>query len=59
MKWQVFARIHGIIGAGHRMLWPSAKHRFGGYIEPGYDYNFGRGHEQSLGVRVGLLIAIP
>jgi hypothetical protein len=40
------------------MFWPSAKHRFGWYIEPGYDYNFGRGHEQSFGITGGLLIAI-
>jgi hypothetical protein len=41
------------------MFWPRAKHRFGWYVEPGYEYNFGRGHEQSLGVSGGLLIAIP
>lgn len=41
------------------MFWPAAKHRFGWYLEPGYDYNFRRGHEQSIGVTVGLLIAIP
>jgi hypothetical protein len=41
------------------MFWPSAKHRFGWYLEPGYKYNFGRGHEQSLGISGGLLIAIP
>ena len=41
------------------MFWPFAKHRFGWYVEPAYDYNFGRGHEQSLGVSGGLLIAIP
>jgi hypothetical protein len=40
------------------MFWPSAKHRFGWYVEPGYEYNFGRGHEQSLGISGGLLIAI-
>jgi hypothetical protein len=40
------------------MFWPSARHRFGWYIEPGYEYNFGRGHEQSLGITAGLLIAI-
>jgi hypothetical protein len=40
------------------MFWPSAKHRFGWYVEPGYEYNFGRGHEQSLGFSGGLLIAI-
>ena len=41
------------------MFWPSAKRRFGWYLEPGYEYNFGRGHEQSLGINGGLLIAIP
>jgi hypothetical protein len=41
------------------MYWPSAKRRFGWYIEPGYEYNFGRGHEQSFGVSGGLLIAFP
>jgi hypothetical protein len=40
------------------MFWPSAKHRFGWYVEPGYEYNFGRGHEQSFGISGGLLIAI-
>jgi len=40
------------------MFWPSSKHRFGWYLEPGYEYNFGREHEQSLGISGGLLIAI-
>lgn len=41
------------------MFWPSVKRRFGWYLEPGYDYNFGQGHEQSFGMSGGLLIAIP
>ena len=41
------------------MFWPSAKRRFGWYLEPGYEYNFGRGHEQSVGITGGLLIGIP
>ncbi len=41
------------------MFWPTAKHRFGWYVEPGYEYGFGRGHEQSAGMSGGLLIAIP
>jgi hypothetical protein len=40
------------------MFWPSRTHRFGWYVEPGYEYNFGRGHEQSFGIAGGLLIAI-
>jgi hypothetical protein len=45
--------------AGDFMFWPTGKHRFGWYLEPAYDYNFSRGHEQSIGMSAGLLIAIP
>lgn len=41
------------------MFWPSRKHKYGWYLEPGYDYNFGSGHEQSAGISGGMLIAIP
>jgi hypothetical protein len=41
------------------MFWPSVgKHEFGWFLEPGYDYTFGRGHDQSVGISGGLLIAI-
>jgi hypothetical protein len=40
------------------MFWPAKRHRFGWYLEPAYDYGFGHGHEQSIGVSGGLLIAI-
>jgi hypothetical protein len=41
------------------MFWPSRKHRFGWFLEPAYDYSFGRGRETSLGISGGLLIGIP
>jgi hypothetical protein len=41
------------------MFWPSRKHRFGWYLEPSYEFKFGPGHEHSLGINGGLLIAIP
>ena len=41
------------------MFWPSANRRLGWFIEPGYEYSFGRGHERSIGFSAGLLIAIP
>jgi hypothetical protein len=41
------------------MFWPSAGHKFGWFLEPGYEYDFGQGHERSLGMSAGLLIAIP
>ncbi len=40
------------------MFWPSKKRRFGWYLEPGYEYVFGRAHERSAGLSGGLLIAI-
>jgi hypothetical protein len=39
------------------MFWPSAKHRFGWYLEPSYEYTFSAGREQSLSVAGGLLIS--
>jgi hypothetical protein len=41
------------------MFWPWKKHKFGWYVEPAYDYSFGGGHEQSVGIAAGLLISIP
>jgi len=44
---------------GDFMFWRSERHRFGWYFEPTYEYNFGKGREQSLGVTGGILISIP
>jgi hypothetical protein len=41
------------------MFWPIPDRKFGWFLEPSYSYSFGRGHEQSLGTSVGLLIPIP
>lgn len=41
------------------MFWRSRKRRFGWYLEPTYEYKFGPGHEHSLGINGGILIAIP
>jgi hypothetical protein len=60
----VHARQYGITtnsasieAVGDFMFWPYRKHKFGWYVEPSYEYNFGRGREQSVGVSGGLLIA--
>ena len=45
-------------GALDFMFWPWAKRRFGWYLEPSYGYNFGSGHQQSMSLSAGLLIAI-
>lgn len=40
------------------MFWPSPERKYGWYMEPSYSYDFGKAHEQSLGLSVGLLIPI-
>jgi len=41
------------------MFWPARwKHRYGWYVEPAYEYSFGRRHERSIGVSFGFLIAV-
>jgi hypothetical protein len=40
------------------MIWPTSDRKFGWFVEPTYSYSFSKGHEQSLGASVGLLIAI-
>jgi hypothetical protein len=39
--------------------WQLPERKLGWFVEPSYGYSFGADHEQSLGVTVGLLIAIP
>jgi hypothetical protein len=41
------------------MYWPTADRKFGWFVEPTYSYSFSRGHEQSVAVSIGLLVAIP
>ncbi len=48
----------GAEGALDFMFWPWAKRRFGLYLEPSYGYDFGSGHQQSMSISAGLLIAI-
>ena len=40
-------------------IWPRPERKFGWFVEPIYSYSFGRGHEHSIGVSVGLLVPIP
>jgi len=44
--------------AGDFMFWPGTRRRFGWFLEPAYEYSFAGGHEKSLGMSAGLLIAI-
>ncbi len=40
-------------------FWPWPERKFGWFLEPSYSYSFSGGYEQSIGVSVGLLIALP
>jgi hypothetical protein len=40
------------------MYWPLKSRMFGFYAEPAYDYSFGAGNEQSIGLSGGLLVSI-
>lgn len=46
-------------GQGDFMFWPWEGRKIGWYMEPGYSFNFGHGHEQSISMSIGLLIPIP
>ena len=41
------------------MIWRSARHDLGWYIEPSYEYMFGKSSEQSIGLGAGIMIGIP
>jgi hypothetical protein len=48
----------GVEIAGDFMFWPSPERKLGWFLEPSYSYSLIGGHEQSLGVSVGLLIPV-
>jgi hypothetical protein len=48
----------GAEAVAESMFWPTPDRKFGWFLEPSYTCSFGPGHEQSLGVSVGLLIPI-
>ena len=49
----------GIIFVADFMFWPWPERKFGWFLEPTYSYSFGKEHEKSVAVSVGLLITIP
>ena len=52
------ATMTGIETALDFMFWPWPDRKYGWFLEPSYTYSFINGRAQSLGVSVGLLIAI-
>jgi hypothetical protein len=41
------------------MIWTSAEREFGWFIDPSYSVSLAPGHQQSVGLNLGLLFAIP
>jgi len=41
------------------MIWTSEAREFGWFIDPSYSVSFAPGHQQALGLSLGLLFAIP
>jgi hypothetical protein len=45
----------GAVASFEFMIWPWQERKFGWFVDPSYSYSFARGHQQSLGLGVGLL----
>jgi hypothetical protein len=56
-QWVMPTNSFGGVAVADFMFWTTPQ--FGWFLEPSYSYSFSRGHGQSLGVNVGLLIALP
>jgi len=49
----------GVEGVLELVVWPGRQKSVGFYLESGYSYDFGRGHEKAAGGGAGLLFPIP
>jgi hypothetical protein len=49
----------GATGSLEFIVWPRKDRKLGWFVDPTYSVSFAAGHQQSLGLTVGLLIAIP
>lgn len=49
----------GATGQLDFQVWQLPERKFGWFVEPSYSYSFGSEHQQSLGVSVGIIVAIP
>lgn len=57
-EWKVTTRSVAAEAVLDVMVWPSPERKFGWFVEPSFSYDLGSGHERSLAVSAGLLIAI-
>lgn len=49
----------GIEGVAELVFWPGEHRSLGMYVETGYSYDFGKGHEKAAGAGAGVLVPLP
>ena len=49
----------GVEGVAELVFWPGSHRSLGMYVETGYSYDFGKGHEKAAGAGAGILIPLP
>jgi len=49
----------GVEGVAELVFWPGEHRSLGVYVETGYSYDFGKGHEKAAGAGAGVLVPLP
>jgi len=49
----------GVEGVAELVYWPGHHRSLGFYVETGYSYDFGKGHEKAAGAGAGVLVPLP
>jgi hypothetical protein len=56
-EWSSDGKVAGVLSL-HFTIWSTPAQKFGWFVEPTYSCSFSSGHEQALGMAVGLLVPI-
>ena len=49
----------GAVASVEFQMWPWQERKLGWFVEPSYSVSFAPGHQQSVGLTVGILVGIP
>lgn len=49
----------GAVASVEFQIWPWQERKLGWFVEPSYSVSFAPGHQQSVGLTVGILVGIP
>jgi hypothetical protein len=58
-EWRINSKSVAAEAVLELIYWPTPGRTFGWFVEPSWSYDFGSGHEQSFGLSLGVLVAIP